>query len=246
MASQTATALAAISALDEDDILLVVEDGTAKKVTVGQLRQAMTDPILKMFGTPTTDYDFNTSDLSAWTSWGGSGLADDAHTTVPGHYYLKCTNSGSGVAGRYVTAPAAPFTVIAKLSDFYRNSYGGVGLAVGVTSPGAIRLLLPTNAGMRVDSMTPTSFSSTLATNGEGSETMERYLAIVVNSSTDHDYYYSGGGMIWSALLLNHNFGAAVGTVGLGGNPEAAAGTAGAFDYMRIWNSALTFAQVSP
>jgi hypothetical protein len=41
MSDQTITQLTAISALDEDDVLLVVEDGTAKKVTVAQLRTAL-------------------------------------------------------------------------------------------------------------------------------------------------------------------------------------------------------------
>lgn len=41
MADQTTTQLAGISSLDDNDILMVVEDGTAKKVTIAELRAAL-------------------------------------------------------------------------------------------------------------------------------------------------------------------------------------------------------------
>jgi len=143
--------------------------------------------------------------------------------------------------------------MIVKISDFvaYEN-YQYVGAFVGVGTPGAfegIYLL-----GGASPSLVGRSFS-TPGTGSPGAITFTRmptdpvgftpwYFGIRVASNTDVSYYASRSGVIWQPLLLARNPSLTVGSVGVsvgnyagGSQPRAA----GAFDFIRVWNSAKTF-----
>lgn len=77
MSDLTTTQLSAISGLDEDDLLMVVEDGTAKKVTVQQLRAALGMQLITTFldSTETTYSANNTWEDVRGTSYTLAALA---------------------------------------------------------------------------------------------------------------------------------------------------------------------------
>lgn len=207
------------------------------------------DPIAAAFGTPDTAFEFDANDFTGLTAMGTADV-EAMHTTAASH--LVIADDDSVQVGRYAAA-SAPCTMIVKVSDFvaYEN-YQYVGAFVGVGTPGAfegIYLL-----GGATPSLVGRSFS-TPTTGSPGSIAFTRmptdavgftpwYLGIRVASNTDVSYYVSRSGVIWQPMLLARNpsltvgsFGVSVGNYAGGSQPRAA----GAFDFIRIWNSAKTF-----
>jgi hypothetical protein len=90
-----------------------------------------------------------------------------------------------------------------------------------------------------VERTTQSSFTSTIAT-GRQYYAAPLWLAIRVNSSTDVDFLYSQDGVIWMELVNARNPGITIGSVGIALKSEDNVRFGGAFDYLRIWESALS------
>lgn len=210
---------------------------------------AADDPIADVFGTPTTAYEFDAA-LSGWTNL-GTATAQDADTTVPGHYYVNKAATGSvALTGIYRASPSMPFTVIAKVSDViaHADNYCRAGsLFVGEATPGKITAVeivhnsdwYATHSGYT----NPTTFGATVGTDHPlKAFAVPVYLGIVANSSTDVDLWYSFGGRVWRKRTDAHNPSLTVGSFGVYVDPESASyAIAAAFDFIRLWNSAKSF-----
>lgn len=209
------------------------------------------DPVADAFGTPDAAYEFDANDFTGLTSFGTPDVAS-MHVTAASHLVLA--DDDSTQAGYYAAASGAT-TAICKISDFvaYEN-YQYVGMIAGVAAPGrfvGIWLL-----GGASPSIVVRTFNSP-GDGSAGAVTITRvptdavghapwYFGIRVASGTDFSYYVSRTGVMWQPLVTAHNpsLGAALGSFGLsvgnyagGSQPRAA----GAYDYLRIWNSAKTF-----
>lgn len=205
---------------------------------------AADDPIADVFGAADTAYEFDSTSLTGLTAM-GTPDAENAHTTVPGHYYVKESGSGYSWCGRYAATPSAPFTAIAKLSDVNPvANYNGACMFLGVATPGNMDALIyafNVSRSLNLERVTPTAFGSSIAT-GPTNQEPPIYLGIVVNSSTDVDYLWSFGGRVWRYISEARNPGITIGSVGIAVKSENATwSAAAAFDFLRIWNSAKTF-----
>jgi len=202
------------------------------------------DPVFDVFGTPDTAHEFGSSSLAGLTALTPTPDTENAHTTVPGHLYYMDDASGVSWCGRYIAAPAAPFTAITLISGGnMRANHNRVALFIGVGTPGAIDVLEWGASGRTVALerfSTPTTYSSTI-TAGTIFERPPVYLAIRVNSATDVDYLRSWDGRIWQEVTAARNPSITIGSVGLAFKSESAAGASAAFDYLRVWNSAKAF-----
>ena len=67
------------------------------------------------------------------------------------------------------------------------------------------------------------------------------WLAIVVNASNDVDYLVSLDGLTWRASQLTRDPGITIGSVGIACKSTNAGGVIFAWDFLRVWDSALTF-----
>lgn len=208
------------------------------------------DPVADLFGSPTTAYEFDASSLTGWTTL-GSPTVMDAHTTVPGHLYIrKAATSSVALTGIYRAVGTLPQTYIAKLTDHTLAAvdYERVGgLFVAQASPGvieAVYFLHNTDWTLSNERYTnPTTYNATVGTDipqkGLG---FPIYYGIVVNSSTDVDFWASRGGRVWRKRTDARDPSITVGSFGVFVDPENAThGVAGAFDFIRVWDSALTF-----
>jgi hypothetical protein len=230
----------------------VVATNSTHAVTVtisGGSGASAEDPVFDMFGSPTTAFEFDSSSLTGLTAM-GSATAEAAHTTVPSNYYVKkAATSSVALTGRYASAPSAPFTAICKLTDatfvpvnFQRA--GGLFIAEG--SPGKVEAIhLLWNAAQLasvVNYTNPTTFNATIGTDiAIPAVALPLYYAIVVTSSTSVAYAYSFNGRIWRTQQSGRNPAFTIGSVGICVDPENAThGVAGAYDFLRIFNSALT------
>ncbi len=208
------------------------------------------DPIADKFGTPTTAYEFGTTSLAGLTAV-GIATAEDAHTSIPGHYFVKRAAIGSvALTGRYAATPAPPFTAICKLSDhaIVNTNYFRIGgLFIGEATPGfmeAIHVLY--NAGWMLDHVrysNPTTYVTNVGTvRGLGTVPLPVYYAIVVHSATSIDLLASVDGRLWMTRSGGYNPAFTIGSVGIVVDPENTGwDAAGAYDFLRVWNSALAF-----
>ena len=208
------------------------------------------DPIADVFGAADTAFEFDTSSLTGLTAL-GTATAEDADTTIDGHYYVtKAATSSPALTGRYLTAPSTPFTVITKVTDhtlLALNFERIGGLFVSEATPGVIEAVHVVHNGdwtvSHVRYTNPTTFSATIGTDLLAKNLMlPLYYGIVVNSTTDVDFWYSFGGRIWKKRTDAYNPSITIGSVGVCVDPENAThGVSGAFDFIRVWNSAKTF-----
>src|SRR5690349_14255794 len=240
----------ALSGLGDDDHpqYLTQSEADALYAAIGA---GASDPIAAAFGTPDTAFEFDANDFTGLTSFGTPDVAS-MHVTAASHLVLA--DDDSTQAGYYAAASGAT-TAICKISDFvaYEN-YQYVGMIAGVAAPGRfVGIWLLGGAS-------PSIVVKTFNSPGDGSAgavTITRvptdavghapwYFGIRVASGTDFSYYVSRTGVMWQPLVTAHNpsLGAALGSFGLsvgnyagGSQPRAA----GAYDYLRIWNSAKTF-----
>jgi hypothetical protein len=190
------------------------------------------------------DDEFDTTDTSdpmtGWTTM-GSPTAHDINSTVKSHYYLKQTNATSALVGIYRAAPSTPFTVTVKVSDVaYSANYASAALFVGETTPGKM-VRLETQYGNGAYRISVERFNSPSAyvdnpynaANLTGFAPL--YLRMVVTSSTSFAFYWSRGGMVWSAVATGYNPGFTVGSVGLNLTVENSSNTCeAAFDWIRF------------
>lgn len=204
------------------------------------------DPVADILGTPDTAYEFGSSSLAGLTAI-GSPTVEAAHTSVPGHLYYKDSTSSAAWMGRYQASPSTPFTIVTKVTDAdLTGNYNACGLLVGVADPtsGAFVTNVVTwnsNRKFNAEKFTNrTTFGSTVG-GGENNPGLPVYLAMVVNSTSSIDYYWSFNGYSWRKYVSANNPSLTVGSVGLAMKSENASGFSCAFDYLRIWNSAKTF-----
>lgn len=205
------------------------------------------DPIADKFGTPDTAYDFGTSSLTGLTALSPTPDVEDANTTVPGAYYLNDNAAGVSIVGRYA-AVTAPFTAITKVLDAtMRSDYNYAGMFCGIATPGKLVYIALRNANRSTIVYTftgPTDGSpgapgltNDLATSLAA---WPAYFAIRANSNTSIDYLFSYNGRVWIPILLAHDNSMTVASVGPAMMSLNANGHSVAWDYLRIWNSALT------
>ena len=217
--------------------------GTYPNPTVPRL-----DPVQETLGIPSSsNFNFDSASLAGLTALGTPDV-ENADTTIPDHLYYMDNAAGTAVCGRYLTPPATPYTFVTKLSDI--NSIAGGfpagGLIIGVSPPGAFDFwgVDQTGRALRGDRYTnPTLFSANFSTpSGAASAVpIPLYLAIRVNSSSDVDYLVSFNGYIWREAVSARNPGITLGQIGVAMKSDGAAGCAVAFDYLRVWSSAVTF-----
>lgn len=207
------------------------------------------DPIFDTFGTPTTAFEFDTSSLAGLTALSNTPDVVDANTTVPGHFHLLDNGSGETVVGQYATAPSTPWTAITYMAgSSVRADYQMAGMFVGVSAPGAMDIwanhyssgymTVLFNCPNPSDITTPSVFQDTATL-------QPRYLAIRANSGTSVDYLWSRDGLVWTKSVAARNPGFTIATVGLAICSINTNGTAAAWDFLRMWNSALAFPGVA-
>ena len=211
------------------------------------------DPVADILGAPTTAFEFDSSSLVGLTLLGSAPTAEDADTTIPGHYYVHDYDAGNNVVGRYAAAPSAPFTAITKVSDMAVSAqFNRAGMFIGEPTPGDFDFLANTFNGAlqpRLEAFTSSSSGGGFVAQLTGLvHAAPLWLCIRVNSSSDVDYLTSYNGRIWSPLTLARNPSAmsSIGSVGMAIAAHNAANPGGAaFDYLRIWNSALSLPGVA-
>lgn len=211
-------------------------------LTAGALNNLKSDPLAEIFPAPTTTFEFDTTSLTGLTAL-GSPDTENADSTIPGHLYYVDLNGAYSWVGRYLTAPSAPFTAITLVRTIPFSNFNSAGIFIGESPPGnADWFYIGENGGTKLalDRATPTAFSSNISNQGYGSP--HGYLAIRVNSSSNVDYSYSQDGYIWRNRQTARNPSITIGTVGIAVKAENGTHPAGAaFDFLRIWDSALTF-----
>lgn len=203
------------------------------------------DPVLAAFGVPATAFEFDSTSLTGLTALTNAATTVNAHTTVPGHYFIKAP--AAGVAGHYAAIPGAyPWTAITKISDYNaRGNYNEAGIFVGVATPGSLRTLgigYGTLQGIQTEQWTnPTTYSSSPQSMSRDAGLMPMWFAIRANSNTSVDFLVSYNGRTWFALASAVNLGITIGSVGIFGKSDGS-NVSVAFDFLRIYTSALTFA----
>lgn len=206
---------------------------------------AVTDPITEQFGAAATAFEFATSSMTGLTTLGTPGTLN-ADTAVQEHLYVAKNGTGFSLHGCYAASPAMPFTAITCLKTPLTLSNALAGLFVGAAAPGAAAICaVHAVASVRglswlvwTDVTAGPSSSAQIFTAQGWSPT---YLAIVANSNTDLDLYASLDGYNWTAVLLNLNPALTVGSVGLAVDAANSVLNAAAFEYLRLFSSALTF-----
>jgi hypothetical protein len=209
------------------------------------------DPIADMFGAPDTAFEFDTSSLTGLTAVGSSPDVEAAHTIFADHYYVERRTNSGGLMGRYA-AVSAPFTAICKVTDY--NGYSEFNkVAMFIGASGVVNNdvfgVQSWERGLFVHRWNAsTGFSSDVFS--EGTSPIRKlqaikppfYLAIKAASTTDVDYLFSHNGRVWSPWLRTRNPSITIALVGIAVACETSGIEVGAaFDFFRIWNSALTF-----
>lgn len=210
------------------------------------------DPIFNVFGVPDTAFEFDGSSLTGLTALSPTPDVEAAHTVIPGHYFLRNDATTTSAVGRYASA-SQPFTGITKLSDANpQGDYSRTGIFIGESTPGVMESCnYGVNSGSPVLGRTVAHYRYTNPTtygavaNGGNNLYIQPpiYLAIRVNSGTSIDCLWSHNGYAWVKFVSARNPSITIGSCGLYLNSETAGATvvSAAFDFLRIWNSALTF-----
>lgn len=225
----------------------LLADNTSGNISAQDIRDflvsAHPDPIPLMFGTPDTAFEFDTSSLTGLTALSPTPDVEDADTTVPHHYYVQDNASGIAWCGRSLSPPATPYTAITKVYGNWSADWNTAGLFIGEATPGNMDIIWAgsNTRHIRAERHTPTSFGTSFATISGNTGVEEVYLAIKVNASNDVDFLFSRTGKIWRKVTDGRNPSITIGSVGIAGKSENSNGSAHAFDYLRIWESALTF-----
>jgi hypothetical protein len=224
--------------------------GLTRKITAANMAAYFGgDPVFDLFGTPDTAFEFDTSSLTGLTALSTTPDVEDADTTVPGHYFLR-DDGGTNLVGRYIASPSTPFTAMVKITGAkLLANYNQAGIFVGASTPGlmeTVTLGWHDVKRIREDRWnSPTSYDSTPLTGLLVYETLPAYLAIRVQSTTDIDTLYSASGYVWTPLLTARNPSITIGSVGLHLNAQGGGDAAVAFDWFRVWETALSFPGVS-
>ena len=206
------------------------------------------DPVADQFGAADTAYEFDSSSLAGWTQLGSnSATVEDSDTTIDSHYYqYRTANNNVQWVGRYRAMPTPPFTIIAKQFSYPIAQYQGAGIFVGVTTPGATEAIIHSGEQARrvsTEIQNPTTPLGTI--NAHGSLLWIEsplYFAIRVNTATDVDFLYSVDGKLWRTVTNARTPGTSIasGSMGMMMKVENASfSMAAAWDYFRVWNSAL-------
>lgn len=207
------------------------------------------DPIADVFGTPDTAFEFDTSSLTGLTAL-GTVAAEDADTTVPGHYYLRNnTNASPYWRGRGV-AVTTPFTAICKVNCTSNENYEGAGMLYAPStypSSGALEILAEGNVNGNAQRVGlerwtgPGTYGSGIANHSAAVPSLPVYMAVRAASSTDVSTYWSFDGGLWFALAVARNPSFTVALIGLVSSAQNTNGFSAIYDFLRIWNSAKTF-----
>lgn len=214
---------------------------TAKTLNDGDIND---DPIYFMLGTPNTAYEFDTTSLSGLTAL-GTPDAEDANTTIPSCYTIRDDSSGQNLVGRYVSAPSAPWTAITKLTagNWSADQHKAM-LFITEPSPGDLEMygIARGNRRWLAERWTsPTSFAATILDVDLGRD-IPVWLALRCNSATSVDFAVSSSGFLWRVAVSARNPTtlSSIANIGIGISPENTNSFTAAFDFLRIWNSALT------
>lgn len=245
MADQKISQLTAVTTLnDTDEFVLARSGGLTRKITKANLATALgsEDPVASVLGSPDTAHEFTTSSFTGLTAM-GTPDAEDAHTTIPSHYYLR--DDGGSWVGRYVSPPSTPYTAVAKLSDHSLDAdFGITGMFIGESTPGVMDFVYIVAANRQIKTArwtNPSTYSADINAGAQLYEGVPLYFAIIVNSSSDVDFLASFGGRIWFKLTDARNPSITIGSVGVAMNANSAGVMGTAFDYLRIFNSAKSF-----
>lgn len=185
------------------------------------------------------EFDQNTSGTpSGWTAF---NAPDTVNTQTLSQLYLKANAAaGDNIKGIYKAVPSIPFTVTAKMNDFFvKANYTGAGLMLLDGTP---TKLLTIGAAMNVtERYGGTNWTNkTTVSGGAGTDYVctpwpNTYLRFVVNSSSNIDLYVSRGGRVWRSLGLAFNPSFTVANVGLYVNSNNASDAGEAyFDWIRF------------
>jgi hypothetical protein len=243
---------------DTDTDTLYQDNGTSWDTLApgGATTGGAPDPIFDKFGTPSSAaYEFDSSSLTGWTSF-GSPDEYDADTTIPDHLWLKDAASSWQFAGTSRSSISTPFTIIAKISDAWLDqNFNYAGIFVGDSSNKMWLCCLRYNStttrgfgGYLPTNLTDSGGGSAWSSTGVGHVDGFGYVAFVVNSTTSVDAYVSMNGMVWWKGSVAFNPSMTIAKMGLvitSGSTGGANRVAAAFDYFRVWSSALTFPGVT-
>lgn len=201
------------------------------------------DPVYATYGAAATAYEFDTSSLAGLSSL-GTPAVEDANTSVPHHLYMKDNNASTDWCCRFVTGLTAPFTVIAKVADTVRNDYNCAGIFVGETSPGKIEFMGHTNATRYIQNGYWSNGSTYGGYESHALSDVESplWFMIRVNSNTNVDYLASFDGFVWFYQTSGRNPGFSPVAAGVAMKSESSGGLGVAWDYLRIYSSALSIA----
>lgn len=231
--------------------LLVADSTTSgylfnfRGLVVSAANTAVPDPIADIFGAADTAYEFDTSSLSGLTALGTPDV-ENADTTIPGAYFVADNASGVAWCGRYATAPSAPFTAITHLLGAnVVNNYNGAGIFIGQATPGNLDTIHWADAARYVQSAAWTATTFVGSESHTSDHLYPLYFAIRVNSGTDVDFLWSSNGYVWYEHVNARNPGYTIGSVGIAIVSQNTTRLGAAFDFLRIFNSALTFPGVA-
>ena len=202
------------------------------------------DPVQELLGTPDTAFEFQSASLVGLTALTPTPDVENADTTVPDCYYLMDNAAGVSVCGRYVAAPAPPYTAVTLVKDFNLNAVeNAAGLFYGDAVPGAFDMLGLQSSGRNIkgNSYTNPTTDGGVFLNTYSDISAPVWFAFVVNTDNDVDFLFSMNGWVWRLLMDAVNPTPTPDVVGIAMKSQAAGGCAAAFDYLRIWNSAKTF-----
>ena len=181
-------------------------------------------------------YDDEFNSLTGWTTL---GTLDTLNVTdFASHLHIKRAQGTWNVDGIYKAIPSMPFTVTAKLSDFYlKDNYQQHGILLAETGPGKLMTWGPW--WVSGECMGYILWNSRTSRNTYGYAGLARlrnnYLRLVVASSTDVTCQYSNDGFIWVSMYASVNPGFTIASVGLAASMNDTSGTVeAAFDWIRF------------
>lgn len=203
------------------------------------------DPIADIFGAPATAFEFDTSSFTGLTATSPTPDVENADTSIPGHYFVADNAAATSICGRYFNPGSAPWTAIAYLADASTlRDFSIAGLFMGVATPGQIEVIahgIGARDILHQVYTNPTTFSSTVSVAYTTLRPAPYYFAIRANSSTSFDLMFSFTGKIWTPVASARNPGITIASVGVFLSASNTTRVAVAFDFLRLWTSALTF-----
>jgi hypothetical protein len=171
-------------------------------------------------GSPSAyDEEFDAA-LSGWTMLGSPGTFDTS--SVKSHLHLAVSAPGAfQVHGGYKACPSFPFTVTARLTD-YRNdaNYQHHALMLTDSTPTKLFTWGPVfQSSEGTPEMIALNWNSRTSRGPgieyPGTRQLPGYIAMVVNSSTSVDLWFSLRGLVWVQQAAAWNPGFTVANVGI-------------------------------